>query len=331
MLAVLEVQNLSVEFAGRRRTLLAIDNVSFSIGGGETLGVVGESGAGKSLTGASIIGLLEPPGRISAGRILLEGVDIARWPDRKMRTIRGRRIGIVFQDPLTSLHPLFTIGRQLVDTIRSHLPLSKSDAEARALELLREVGIAGAEQRLAQYPHQFSGGMRQRVVIALALAADPKLIIADEPTTALDVSVQAQIIALLKSLCLNRGAAVMLISHDMGLMAQAADRIAVLYAGRIVESGPTASILSTPAHPYTQGLIRSIPRMESDRKRLGQIGGAMPHLESIPIGCSFWPRCEHAIAVCRQSVPPLLQIRESQVACWLYNQEKVAKERAVLR
>lgn len=247
-MSLLQVKNLVVEFPGRKGTLRALDNVSFDIAPGEILGVVGESGAGKSLTGAAIIGLLESPGRIASGEILLEGQRIDNLPHEKMRKVRGRRIGAIFQDPLTSLNPLYSVGRQLIETITTHLPLNAAQARQRAIELLQDTGIPAAEQRIDHYPHQFSGGMRQRVVIALALAAEPKLIVADEPTTALDVSIQAQIITLLKSICKVRGAAVMLITHDMGVIAETCDRVAVLYAGRIAEIGPVHEIINHPAH-----------------------------------------------------------------------------------
>ena len=246
MKPLLEVDRLSVEFTTRHGSLRALDDVSFDIAPGEILGIVGESGAGKSLTGAAIVGLLEAPGRITGGRIIYDGERIDTLSDDAMRRLRGRQIGSIFQDPLTALNPLYTIGQQLVETIRTHLPLSESEATARAVSLLEDTGIPGAAQRLGQYPHQFSGGMRQRVVIALALAAGPRLVIADEPTTALDVSVQAQVIALLKRLCRDQGMAVMLVTHDMGVIAEACDRVAVMYAGRIVEIGPVREVIHTP-------------------------------------------------------------------------------------
>ncbi len=316
--ALLEVERLRVEFPTRRGTLVALDDVSFSIAPGEILGVVGESGAGKSLTGAAIIGLLDPPGRIAGGEIRLEGRRIDNLPYEEMRRIRGRRIGAVFQDPLTSLDPLYTIGRQLVETIRTHLPVGNAEARQRAIRLLAETGIPAPEARLDQYPHQFSGGMRQRVVIALALAAEPKLIVADEPTTALDVSIQAQIITLLRRLCRDHGAAVMLVTHDMGVIAEACDRVAVMYAGRVIEIGPVRDVIHTPAHPYTAGLMGSIPAMDEDRERLLQIDGAMPRLTAIPSGCAFNPRCPRVFDRCRVERPELLEAGHTRAACWLH-------------
>jgi peptide/nickel transport system ATP-binding protein len=314
---LLEVSHLRVEFPSRRGTLLALDDISFSISPGEVLGVVGESGAGKSLTGSAIIGLLDPPGRIAGGEVRLAGQRIDNLPYEQMRAIRGRRIGAIFQDPLTSLNPLYTIGRQLVETIRTHLPLSETQARARAIKLLQETGIPAAEHRIDQYPHQFSGGMRQRVVIALALAAEPQLIVADEPTTALDVSIQAQIIALIRRLCKEHGAAVMLVTHDMGVIAETCDRVAVMYAGRIVEVGPVADVIHRPSHPYTVGLMGSIPAMDEERERLLQIDGAMPRLNAIPTGCAFNPRCPHAFDKCRSERPDLIDAGPTQAACWL--------------
>ena len=315
--ALLEVSHLRVEFPTRHGTLIALDDISFDIAPGEILGVVGESGAGKSLTGAAIIGLLDPPGRICGGEIRFEGRRIDNLPYEDMRKVRGRSIGAIFQDPLTSLNPLYTIGQQLVETIRAHLPVSAQEARTRAVSLLEETGIQAAGQRIDQYPHQFSGGLRQRVVIALALAAEPKLIVADEPTTALDVSVQAQIISLLKKLCKNHGAAVMLVTHDMGVIAETCDRVAVMYAGRIVEIGPVHDVIHSPAHPYTAGLMGSIPAMDEDRERLLQIDGAMPRLTAIPGGCAFNPRCAQAFERCRVERPDLLPAGATRAACWL--------------
>jgi peptide/nickel transport system ATP-binding protein len=315
---LLEVEDLRVEFPTRRGVLTGVDGLSFSIGEGEVLGVVGESGAGKSLTGSAIIGLLEPPGRIAGGQIRFDGRRIDNLPPEAMRRIRGKQIGAIFQDPLTSLNPLYTVGRQLVQTIRVHLDLDAGAARARALGLLREVGIPGAEQRIDHYPHQFSGGMRQRVVIALAIAASPRLIIADEPTTALDVSIQAQIIALLKRLCREHGTAVMLVTHDMGVIAETAHRVVVMYAGRIVERGSLRDIVQSPKHPYTVGLMGAIPAIGGQRDRLAQIDGAMPRIGAVPPGCAFHPRCAHAFERCRRERPELMPAGASRAACWLY-------------
>ena len=315
---ILEVEGLTVQFPTRRGILTAVDSIRFSIAPGEVLGVVGESGAGKSMTGLAVIGLLEPPGRISAGEVRLEGERIDHLKHEEMRRIRGRKIGVIFQDPLTSLNPLYTIGQQLEETILTHLPMTKGEARQRALSLLREVGIPAPEARYGNYPHHFSGGMRQRVVIALALAAEPRLLIADEPTTALDVSIQAQIIALLKRLAGERGAAVMLITHDMGVIAETAQRVAVMYAGRIVEIGPVRDVIHSPRHPYTAGLMGSIPRVSSEQKQLVQIEGAMPRLNAIPPGCAFNPRCPRRFARCLAERPELLAAGASRAACWLH-------------
>ena len=318
---LLSVLNLRIEFPTRRGILVAVDDISFNIAPGEILGVVGESGAGKSLTGAAIIGLLEPPGRIAQGQILLEGQRIDNLPYEKMRKIRGRRIGAIFQDPLTSLNPLYSVGRQLIETIQSHLPLSDRQARDRALELLEEVGIPSAAERIGHYPHQFSGGMRQRVVIALALCAEPRLIIADEPTTALDVSIQAQIISLLKRLCHEHGTAVMLVTHDMGVIAEAADRVAVMYSGRIAEIGLVQEVVRAAKHPYTHGLMGSIPHIGHHVDQLTQIEGSMPRLQEIPEGCPFNPRCEQVMDRCRSVRPDLQPADKSRVACHLFDLE----------
>jgi peptide/nickel transport system ATP-binding protein len=320
---VLSVRNLRVEFPTRRGTLVAVHDVSFDIAPGEVLGVVGESGAGKSLTGTAIIGLLEPPGRIAGGEILLDGERIDNLPRDRMRAIRGKRIGMVFQDPLTSLNPLYRIGEQIIETITTHLGMTEREARTRAIELLTEVGIQGAERRIDAYPHEFSGGMRQRVVLALALCAEPELIIADEPTTALDVSIQAQIIQLLKRLCRERGTAVMLITHDMGVIAETANRVAVMYAGRVAEIGPVQDVIKSAHHPYTRGLMASIPSIEGTGDRLAQIPGSMPRLTAIPSGCAFHPRCPHAFDRCRAERPDLMPAGNSQAACWLVAQQTI--------
>jgi peptide/nickel transport system ATP-binding protein len=315
---LLEVRHLRVEFPTRRGTLVAIDDVSFTISAGEVLGVVGESGAGKSMTGAAIIGLLEPPGRIAGGEIRLDGkrIDNLRYED--MRRIRGKDIGAIFQDPLTTLNPLYTVGRQLAETMTTHLPITPAEARKRAIGWLDLVGIPAAAQRIDSYPHEFSGGMRQRVVIALALCAEPRLIVADEPTTALDVSIQAQIIALLKSLAREKGTAMMLVTHDMGVIAETADRVAVMYAGRIAEIGPVRNVVKQASHPYTVGLMGSIPPLDRRVERLAQIDGAMPRLSAIPKGCAYNPRCPKAFARCSQDRPDLLPAGATEAACWLY-------------
>ena len=319
--ALLQVRELCVEFPTRHGVLKALDRVSFDIAPGEILGVVGESGAGKSLTGAALIGLLEPPGRVSGGEIWFEGQRIDNLGPAAMRALRGKKIGAIFQDPLTSLNPLFTVGQQLIETILAHLPLNAAQARERAIDLLRQTGIPAPEARIDQYPHQFSGGMRQRVVIALALAAEPKLIVADEPTTALDVSIQAQIIQLLKRVCRQHGAAVMLVTHDMGVIAETCDRVAVMYAGRVVELGPVQQVIHCPAHPYTIGLMGSIPAMDEDRERLQQIDGAMPRLNAMPSGCAFHPRCTQALPRCKEALPPLIDVGATRTACWLHHSE----------
>jgi peptide/nickel transport system ATP-binding protein len=319
---LLRVENLRVEFPTRRGTLVAVDDISFHIDEGEVLGVVGESGAGKSLTGAAIIGLLEPPGRVAGGQIVFDGKRIDNLSYERMRRLRGDQIAMIFQDPLTSLNPLYTIGKQLTETIRTHVSIDERGALARAMELLNEVGIPAAERRVTQFPHQFSGGMRQRVVIALALAANPRLIIADEPTTALDVSIQAQIISLLKRLCREHGTAVMLVTHDMGVIAETADRVAVMYAGRIVEIGPVQDVIKRAQHPYTHGLMGSIPVIRHDVERLIQIDGAMPRLTDIPSGCAFNPRCPRVFEYCRVERPELMDVGATRAACWLFDQAR---------
>jgi peptide/nickel transport system ATP-binding protein len=323
---VLSVRDLRVEFVTRRGALKAIDGISFDIGRGEVLGVVGESGAGKSVTGSAVIGLIDPPGRIAGGEIRLSGRRIDNLPPEEMRKVRGKRIGMIFQDPLTSLNPLYRVGEQLVETIRTHTNLSSSAARQRAIDLLAEVGIPAPERRIDGYPHEFSGGMRQRVVIALALCAEPELIIADEPTTALDVSVQAQIISLLKRLGREHGTAIMLITHDMGVIAETADRVAVMYAGRIAEIGPVREVVQSPLHPYARGLMGAIPSLASEADRLVQIPGAMPRLSAIPPGCPFNPRCPYVFDRCRVERPEAIQRDVHRVACHLYDRSPAETE-----
>jgi peptide/nickel transport system ATP-binding protein len=320
MNALLEVDRLRIEFPTRRGILVAVDDVSFSIEEGEVLGVVGESGAGKSVTGAAVIGLLEPPGRIGRGDIRFEGLQLNGLPQETMRRIRGAKIGAIFQDPLTSLNPIYSIGRQLIETITTHTDLSPAQARARAIDLLNEVGIPAAERRVDSYPHEFSGGMRQRVVIALAICANPRLIIADEPTTALDVSIQAQIIGLLKNLCHEHRTAIMLITHDMGVIAEMSDRVAVMYAGRVAEIGPLRDVVKSPKHPYTVGLMDSIPKVGQEKDQLSHIRGAMPRLQEIPPGCPFHPRCPEAFDRCQVERPDLMDTgHPTQIAsCWKF-------------
>jgi len=320
---LLSIENLRIEFNTRRGVLVAVNDISFKINPGETFGIVGESGAGKSLTGQAIIGLLEPPGRIGAGRIKLNDRRIDNLPYQQMRKIRGKEIGMIFQDPLTSLNPLYTIGRQLIETIQTHTDMTANQAREHAVDLLEEVGIPAAGQRIDHYPYQFSGGMRQRVVIALALCVNPKLIIADEPTTALDVSIQAQIIALLKKLCDDHGTAVILITHDMGVIAETADRVAVMYAGRLVEIGQVRQVVKKAAHPYTKGLMSAIPSLTQRSKKLTQIDGTMPRLSDIPKGCAFHPRCPECMDMCMENQPDLIDIGPTQVACWRYHDIKL--------
>ena len=311
---VLSIRGLSVEIPTRAGIVKPVDGVSYDIRTGEILGVVGESGAGKSMAGNAVIGLLTAPAHIAAGEIWLNGKRIDALKGEEMRRLRGKQIGMVFQDPLTSLNPLLSIGDQLTETMLTHLDITRAEARQRSIEALEEVGIPGAAERIDSYPHEFSGGMRQRVVIALALCAEPSLIIADEPTTALDVSVQAQIIALLKRLCRDRGTAVMLITHDMGVIAEAADRVAVMYAGRLAELGDVRDVLTAPRHPYTFGLMASTPLASAGKARLHQIEGAMPRLNKVPEGCPFHPRCAYAQDKCRAAPSP--QIKDGAAACW---------------
>jgi peptide/nickel transport system ATP-binding protein len=318
---LLSVRDLSICFDTRHGPLRAVDGITFDLAPGEILGMVGESGAGKSLTGTAITGLLERPGRIDRGEIHFEGQRIDTLSKEEMRRLRGRKIGAIFQDPLTSLNPLMTVGQQLIQTIRTHLPLNRDAARTRAIDLLAEVGIPAPDARVDQYPHEFSGGMRQRVVIALALCANPALVIADEPTTALDVSIQSQILELLRNMCRDHGAAVILVTHDMGVIAETADRVAVMYSGRVVEIGPVAKVVKDPRHPYTAGLMQSIPRIGSNVQRLTQIEGTMPRLTDLPDGCAFNPRCPKAMDICRRQKPKIQPVGNGQVACHLFQEE----------
>jgi peptide/nickel transport system ATP-binding protein len=311
----LEVRDLCVEFDLRHGVTRALDRVSLDIDPGEAVGFVGESGAGKSLTGLAVLGLVPAPGRIVAGEIRLSGERIDGLDDLAMQDIRGRRIGAVFQDPLSALDPMFTVGDQLVETMQHHLRLPRRVARERAVHWLERVGIPAASQRVHDYPHQFSGGMRQRVVIALALCAEPELVIADEPTTALDVSVQAQVLDMLRRLCREQQVAMLLVSHDLGVIAQATDRVVVLYAGRIAEVGATRDVIRCPKHPYTQGLVQAIPRLHERRRRLMQIPGAMPPAGQRSAGCAFAPRCSICLPICETVQPRLEGSDEHRAAC----------------
>jgi len=315
MNALLEVEALSIRFPREDEMITAVHGVSFDLFPGEILGLVGESGAGKSLTGMALVGLVSPPAQVSAASIRLDGRRIDNLGPRELRRVRGKDIGVIFQDPLTSLDPLFTIGDQLVETIRCHLPVTSAEASERGLDLLRQVGIPAPERRFHDYPHQLSGGMRQRVVIALTLAAEPRVIVADEPTTALDVSVQAQIIGLIRRLCDERGTSIILITHDMGVVAEITDRVAVMYAGRIVETGPTEAILNRPCHPYTRGLMGAIPVVGGEKGQLVQIPGAMPRPGALPEGCAFAPRCTGVAEPCRRERPQFSPTVSGAAAC----------------
>jgi len=320
---LLRVKDLVVEIPTRRGLLRPVNGVSFDVERGEILGVVGESGAGKSITGAAIIGLLDSPARIASGEVWLDGERIDNLDIDGLRRVRGRQIGTIFQDPLTSLNPLLPIGDQLAETAMVHLSISRAEARDRALDALIEVGIPAAAQRIDAYAHEFSGGMRQRVVIALALIAEPRFVIADEPTTALDVSVQAQILSLLRSLCVKRNTGVMLITHDMGVIAETTDRVAVLYAGRLAEIGPTKDVVESPGHPYSRGLMAATPtpsELADKDVRLNQIPGSMPGLMNVPSGCAFHPRCECAKERCRIDVPSSRPSGNSHSACYLHGE-----------
>ena len=318
MTRVLDVENLRVSFPAARDRVYPVDGVSFSLDRGETLALVGESGCGKSLTSLALLRLVPPPGRVEEGStIRLGDTDVLALRGEALRRIRGRRIGMVFQDPMTSLNPVFTVGDQIAEGVRAHFAVSRGEARRRALELLREVGIPDPTARLDAYPHQLSGGMRQRVMIAIALSAEPEILVADEPTTALDVTVQAQILEVLDRLRDRRGMAVLLITHDLGIVAGRADRVAVMYAGQIVEEAPTAALFARPSHPYTQGLFASVPRITGPVERLSPIGGSVPPPGAWPSGCRFRPRCPQAFDK-SETMPPLLPVGPGhRMRCWL--------------
>jgi dipeptide transport system ATP-binding protein len=320
---LLEINDLAVSFSTQGGEVQAVRGVSFAVAPGETVAIVGESGCGKSVTAQSIMRLIpEPPGRIKHGSIHLNGKDLATLSDKQMRSVRGKQIGMIFQDPMTSLNPTLTVGDQLTEGILTHEKISKSEAEKKAVELLDLVGIANPQERLKLYPHQFSGGMRQRIMIAMALMCKPSLLIADEPTTALDVTIQAQIIDLFKEIQKKTGVAIIIITHDLGVVAQIADRINVMYAGEIVESGTVKEIFYKPQHPYTRGLLTSVPRLDGDRSQpLIPIAGTPPDLFSPPEGCAFTSRCKYAMEVCRAYDPAVTHLSDRHFTkCWLQDE-----------
>ncbi len=324
---LLEVKNLKTQFFTQDGVVKAVDDVSFYVMPGETLGVVGESGSGKSMTGLSLMRLIpNPPGKIVNGEILFNGSDIRKMSEEQVRSIRGNDIAMIFQDPMTSLNPVLTINRQISESLQLHMGMNKSQARARAVELLELVGIPNATERVDQYPHQFSGGMRQRVMIAMALSCDPKLLIADEPTTALDVTIQAQILDLMRNLQSETGAGVILITHSMGVVAGMADRVQVMYAGHIIETADTGEVFANPRHPYTVGLMQSIPRLDASRReKLRPIRGMPPDLIDLPDMCPFTPRCNYASEKCEQKNPPLMEVKPGHYsACWFW--EEVSKD-----
>ena len=336
---LLQVRDLHVEFSSRRGKAQVLNGVDFEIQRGETLCVVGESGCGKSMTALALLRLIpSPPGRISAGRVLFEGEDLVSASEDRMREVRGNRISMIFQEPMTSLNPVFTVGDQIGESFRLHAGLDPADARVRSIEMLQQVGIPAPERRVDDYPHQLSGGMRQRVMIAMALACRPDILIADEPTTALDVTVQAQIFDLLRDLQREKGTAILFITHDMGAVAEMADRVMVMYAGRVIEQGTTAQVLSSPGHPYTRGLIECLPELGSSlgfagavHIELAEIPGMVPSIWELGHGCAFRDRCSHAMARCAGEVPPMFLLDDGDVgarlqphsaACWLHTENQ---------
>ncbi len=314
-MALLEVEGLEVTFPVRGGELRALRGIDFTLDAGERLGIVGESGAGKSMAAFAVLNLVSEPGFISAGHIRFEGRDLATLPFEELRRVRGKRISMIFQDPMMTLNPLFTVGQQMIETLRAHEDISDADAQRRALAMLKEVAIPSPEARLNSYPHELSGGLRQRVVIAIALLTEPAIVIADEPTTALDVTIQAEIMALLQDLCENHGVGLILITHDLAVVSQITQRIMVMYAGRTVEQGPTREVIARPRHPYTAGLIKALPQQNAPGTPLNQIPGAMPTLDAVPSGCAFNPRCAFADERCRTDLPVLAPLAGRDVAC----------------
>jgi peptide/nickel transport system ATP-binding protein len=326
----LEIVDLTVEFSHEGRTIRAADHVNLHVRPNETLGVVGESGCGKSVTALAVLRLIPaPPGRIAGGRILVDGEDVLSFAPDRLREVRGSRVSMIFQEPMTSLNPVFTVGAQVAEVFRVHRGLGRREAYRLAGDMLEKVGIPDARQKLNDYPHQLSGGMRQRVMIAMALACEPKILLADEPTTALDVTIQAQIVQLLKAMQKELGTGILLISHDMGLVAEACDRVAVMYAGQVVEEGRVADVFREPLHPYTRGLLHSLPELRTrrdqpKRKRLQTIEGMVPDLADLPAGCRFRARCPKAMPICAADAPPFLSIEGRRARCWLYDTEGTA-------
>ncbi len=317
-MSLLSVEDLRVEFWTRRGTVHAVNGVSFDIAPGETLGIVGESGCGKSVTSLAILGILPRAGRVTGGRAVFDGEDLIGRPDRELRRIRGKEIAMIFQDPMTSLNPVLTVGRQIRESIETHFDLDRKEAEKRVVELLDQVGIPEAKRRARDYPHQFSGGMRQRAMIAMALACEPKLLIADEPTTALDVTIQAQILDLLRALVAERDTALVMITHDLGVVAGMCERVNVMYAGMFMETGSAEQLFETPRHPYTLGLLQSVPRLDATRRvKLQAIEGAPRDMMQPPSACPFQPRCRYEVDLSRQEVPPLVEIEPGhKIACF---------------
>ena len=326
---LLKVDNLSTWFYTDDGIVKAVNDVSFSLNKGHTLGIVGESGCGKSITSLSVMRLIDsPPGKIVGGKILFKGEDLLAKSEEEMRRVRGKRIAMIFQEPMTSLNPVYTVGRQIEEALLIHESMTKKEAKRRALEMLRLVRIPLPEKRFDEYPHQLSGGMRQRVMIAIALACSPELLICDEPTTALDVTIQAQILALIDELKEKTGTSVIMITHDLGVMSEITDEVLIMYAGEIVEYAPKAQLFQNPLHPYTQGLIACVPKLTSDSDRLQTIEGTVPSFDDMPAGCTFWPRCPFAESICKEKKPPLIDCGNRTVRCHRYaGKEEDADER----
>ena len=329
---LLSVKNLSTEFPVKKGIVKAVEDVSFDVDAGEILAIVGESGSGKSVTSLSVMGLLAEPGHVAGGSMEFEGKDLVHLSEREYRALRGNDMAMIFQEPMTSLNPVYRVGKQIVEAIRTHENVSKKEARERAIDMLRKVGIPSPEKRIDDYPHQMSGGMRQRVMIAMALSCNPKLLIADEPTTALDVTIQAQILDLLRRLRDDTGMAVLLITHDLGVVSETADRVVVMYCGQVVEEAEVRTLFDHPMHPYTLGLLKSIPRLEDDdSKRLYMIKGMVPNPLEMPPGCHFSDRCDSCMDICREKIPDLVDVGGHKVRCFLYeNAEGQAKSAAAI-